>query len=130
LFGTADIIHISTQHEAIADGVLIDATETAREAGWKWPTVITRAVFEACVKVPEGVTAQDPHGRLWDVVWLASRAAKRAKPSKCHIEFKVSVVDGVGKRGRETRHDYTLWAVVGPGDDGEPVVTIMFPGDY
>jgi hypothetical protein len=41
--------------DAIADGVLIDVSENAKEAGFRYPVVLTRAVWERYVAVPPGV---------------------------------------------------------------------------
>jgi hypothetical protein len=59
--------------EAIADGVLVDVSEVANEAGLRFPVALTRAVWERCVAVPPGVACQDEAGRLWDVLWSAIR---------------------------------------------------------
>jgi hypothetical protein len=37
MFEDADLIHRYTRADAIRDGVLIDVTQTAREAGFRWP---------------------------------------------------------------------------------------------
>lgn len=63
-------IHRYTRAQAIEDGVLIDVTSTAKEAGIRYPVALTRAVWERCVAIPPGVACQDEAGRLWDVVWL------------------------------------------------------------
>ena len=44
MFEKADLIHSYTRAEAIADGVLIDVSATAREAGFKYPVALTAAV--------------------------------------------------------------------------------------
>lgn len=42
------VIYSYTRAEAIADHVLIDVSETAWEAGFKWPVALTHAVWEDC----------------------------------------------------------------------------------
>lgn len=64
LFGP--VIHTYTRAQALADGVQIDFSEVAREAGFKIPVFITATVYNEFVKVPEGVIGQDEPGRLWD----------------------------------------------------------------
>ncbi|MCY4511649.1 MAG: hypothetical protein OXG35_32490, partial [Acidobacteria bacterium] len=44
LFEDADVIHRYTRAQAIKDGTLVDVTETAREAGWRFPVALTAAV--------------------------------------------------------------------------------------
>ena len=71
------VIYAYTRKQAIADGVEVDVTKTAQEAGIKVPVFLTRGVFETYVAVPEGVTGQDEAGRLWDVVCLSQTAETR-----------------------------------------------------
>jgi hypothetical protein len=56
--------------EALADGLLVDVTETAREAGFLYPVALTRAAWELCVALspPAKRAGNDDHGRLWDVL--------------------------------------------------------------
>ena len=75
-----EVIYAYTRKQAIADGVQVDATKTAQEAGIKFPVFLTRGVFETYVAVPEGVTGQDEAGRLWDVVWMLRFGIIRARP--------------------------------------------------
>jgi hypothetical protein len=62
------VIYAYTRKQAIADGYQVEVTQTAKEAGIKFPMFLTRSVFDKYVAVPEGVTAQDEAGRLWDVI--------------------------------------------------------------
>ena len=62
------IIYAYTRAQAVADGVQVDVTKTAQEAGIKYPMFLTRAVFDAYVAVPPDVTGQDEAGRLWDII--------------------------------------------------------------
>ena len=41
-------ISVYTRRQAIDDGVLVDVTEWANEAGFSLPAVVTRAVWEDC----------------------------------------------------------------------------------
>jgi hypothetical protein len=72
------IIYTYTRAQAVADGVQVDVTKTAQEAGIKFPMFLTRAVFDAYVAVPPDVTGQDEAGRLWDLVWMARFAILRS----------------------------------------------------
>ena len=57
--------------------MLIDVSQTAREAGIRWPVALTAAVWAKCVAVPPGVACQDEAGRLWDIVWMLRLAIGR-----------------------------------------------------
>jgi hypothetical protein len=43
MYNNAELIHSYSRRQAIADGVLIDVTPTAREAGIKFPVALTAA---------------------------------------------------------------------------------------
>jgi hypothetical protein len=122
----AEIIYAYTRAQAIEDGELVDVSETAHEAGIKFPVAVTRAVWAKYVEVPEGVACQDESGRLWDILWMFRCAA--AKFHGDTLFFKLYVRNH--NRERLTRQDLvTLKAVCGPGDTAEPVITIMLPDE-
>lgn len=120
LFG--EPIHTYTRKQAIDDGVLVDVSDLARQAGIKYPVAMTVEVWAECVEVPHGVTCQDETGRLWDILWMLSLAARRSEGSE--IQFGVYVRNS-NRAG--TPPLVKLKAMCGPGDDAEPVITIMFP---
>jgi hypothetical protein len=126
MFKDAEVISRYTRADAIADGVLIDVSATAREAGIRYPVALTRAVWARCVAVPPGVMCQDEAGRLWDVVWLLRVAIRGSRAGASGVCYAVHV--------RNDNHDGTpplvrLKALRGPGDQGELVVTVMLPGE-
>ena len=124
MFTDSDLIHSYTRRQAIEDGVLIDVSETAREAGIRFPVALTAGVWGRCVAVPEGVVGQDAPGRLWDVLWMTRNAIARAPASADAVQVKLYV------RNDNRRPELvTLKAVCGPGDDMEPVITVMLPGE-
>ena len=73
-------IYTYTRAQAVADGLQVEVTKTAAEAGIRFPMFITRAVYDAYVTVPAGVTGQDEAGRLWDLVWMTRFAIIRSRP--------------------------------------------------
>jgi hypothetical protein len=116
------LIQLSSRKEAIADGALIDVTATAKEAGIRHPTAVTREVWERFVKVPQGAFGQDEAGRLWDILWMLQNAARKSAPKETSLDFTLWVHDG------EEMQYVGLKAICGPGDDLEPVITVMLPG--
>jgi Family of unknown function (DUF6573) len=121
MFENADLIHVYTRADAIRDGVLIDVSAVAREAGYRYPVALTCAVRKRCVDVPPGVFCQDDAGRLWDVVWMLRCAIPRHSTGNV-VPFALHVRND-NQEG--TPPLVRLKAVCGPGDDGEPVVTVM-----
>jgi hypothetical protein len=74
-----EVIYAYTRKQAIADGFQIAVTTTAQDAGIRFPVFLTRAVYDAYVTAPAGVTGQDEAGRLWDIVWMLRFAIKNAQ---------------------------------------------------
>ena len=76
IFG--DVIYAYTRAQAIEDGVLIDVTAAAREAGIKHPTALTSAVWADYVAVPDEMKGhQDEMGRLWHPLDVLVRRPER-----------------------------------------------------
>lgn len=127
MFTAADVIHAYTRAQAIADGVLVDVTERAKEAGFCVPVAATERVWAECVEWPETEPAiQDESGRLWDLVFMAAVAARTAsRRNTDRVSFQLSVVP----RGHTVPGLVRLVLHIGPGDKGEPVITIMMPGE-
>ena len=127
LFG--DLIYSYTRAQAIEDGVLIDATEMAREAGFKWPVALTAAAWADCVAWcdadNERQAYQDQSGRLWDVLFMASYAIRTAKNSDQQMPFDLYRIARDGRATESQR--LTLKLILGPDDTGEPAITIMLP---
>jgi hypothetical protein len=122
MFENADLIHSYTRVQAIADGVLIDVSATAKEAGFRFPVALTRAVWERCVALPPGVQCKDEAGRLWDVLTML-RFAARAQDGP-EVRFGVHVRNDNRER---TPPLVQLKGVCGPSDSGEPAVTVLTP---
>lgn len=119
LFG--EVIFTYTREQAIEDGVLVDVTELAKEAGFRYPTCVTRAVWDRYVEVPDCVSGQDETGRLWDILWMARFGIQKNR-SGSEVLFKLYVANEPGPA-----KPVTLKAVCGPGDSAEPVITITLP---
>ena len=120
------VIYSYTRAQAVADGVQVEVTKTAQEAGIKFPMFLTRAVWDAYVSVPEGVTGQDEAGRLWDVVWMTRFAILRAHghTDRCPVALYV----------RNDNHRAKLVKLIaqcGPldMDDPSPAITVMMPDE-
>lgn len=133
IFTAAAVIHVTTRAQLIADGDLIDVTTTAREAGFRVPVAVSRAVWAECVAWSADDNrrkraCQDETGRLWDVVFMAAMAARRrgANDGSGRL-YQLHVVrrEGRGHMPRPT----TLKLMSGPGDDAEHVITILMPDE-
>ena len=120
------IVYSYTRAQAVADGVQVEVTKTAQEAGIKFPVFLTRTVFDACVTVPPDVSGQDEAGRLWDVVWMLRNAMLRAKPGHSRIPVALFVRND-NSRAKLVK----LIAQCGPLDidDPAPAITVMMPDE-
>lgn len=116
LFG--EVIYSYTRKQAIEDGVLIDVSETAKEAGFRFPVAITDSVYNI-LNPGQYATKQGQSfsGRLWDCLNMLRYAIKISNGST--IKFKVKISG--------QWHEFK--AICGPGDDAEPVITIMIPNE-
>ncbi|RNK47191.1 DUF6573 family protein [Xanthomonas vasicola] len=129
MFTASDIIHTHTRADLIEDGDLVDVSSLAREAGFKVPVAVTRAVWADCVAWSQDDTKrkrvpQDEEGRLWDVLFMARNfAARNAQGNR--VPFALHLVPREVK-GHQARI-VTLHMHIGGGDNGEPVITIMQP---
>lgn len=127
IFGEA--IYAYTRAQALEDGVLVDISDLAGEAGFRYPVAMTRAAWTDSVEWSdsdsEKQVCQDEIARLWDVLWLAAHAAKRSTGD--HLIFQVYRVPRDGHATQPER--VTLQMLIGPGDRGEPVMTILLPGE-
>jgi hypothetical protein len=121
----AEVIYAYTRAQALEDGVLVDVSRMAKEAGVTFPVALTATVYGKCVEVPDGVTGQDEAGRLWDILWMFHIAARRAQGDT--LFFELYVRNSNDRSDFDERNKVVLKAVCGPGDDCEPVLTIMLP---
>lgn len=140
------VIHAYTRAQAIADGALVDVTETSggsREAGLRWPVAMTPAAHAATVKwdrCPGGnveqakpFTGDEESGRLWDVLTmlrmqgLPAACQQAQREGSARVPFQVLCVPPTGRGTRPRLTDLVLH--LGPGDGGEPVLTVMLPSE-
>ncbi len=85
-------ISIYTRAQAIEDGVLVDVSVTAREAGFKFPVAVTRTVWDGYV-VPDSRARyyQDEMGRLWDILSVLRFYVRRGGSE---LQFPVTMNEG------------------------------------
>lgn len=125
MFTNDDVVYSFTRQDAFNEGMLIDASAMAAEAGFRVPLAMTDTVWADCVAWPEGMKGgwgQSEEGRLWDVVYMAGQAARRARSGGgARVTFQVLRVPRGGWRATKVE----LVLTIGPGDDGAPVATVM-----
>lgn len=145
LFGMTDLISSYTRAQAIEDGVLVQLSgdgyqgdpkfpQLVKEAGFRFPLAMTRAVFEECVDVHKQAAEalNDVEGRLWDILWMLKVAIQRMSndgDDTVRVSLNCVLPNGHASKKRNGRapSQVVLKCVIGPGDDMEPCMTIMWP---
>ena len=122
-FSEWEVISSYSRAQAVADGVMIDITKLAREAGFRYPVALTAAAWHDCVVVSSTDHVHDETGRLWDVLNVL-RYVARMNPGRSEVRFCVDVAD-------ENEHVTRVWlkCQCGFGDSPEPVLTVMLPDE-
>ena len=121
-----NVIYAYTRKQAIADGVQVDVSTTAKEAGIRFPVFITRNAFDAYVTVPPDAHGQDEAGRLWDVVWMLRFAIRKAAQGQDRLPFALYVRND-NRAARLVKLIATCGAL--DMDDPQPAITIMLPDE-
>lgn len=130
------VIHSYSRAQALEEGELVDADSLeegmTRSAGFTIPVALTRAAWLDCVHWDETIeatkcqaTGQDPKGRLWDVLGMARLAAMGGRGSTAPVSVLRVPADGSSCSPEVA----VLRLQVGPGDQGEPVATLLLPGE-
>lgn len=122
----SDFIHVYTRAQALKDGVLVDCSELAHEAGFTWPVAVTDHLYHDYI-VPElalVAEGQSISGRLWDVLMVLHHAIHSSKYDT-YLRFAVLFMMSPGAAPVPVE----LVSVAGPDDDGSPCLTIMLPED-
>jgi len=117
-----EVIYSYTRAQAVADGVQVEVTKIAQEAGIRFPVFLTRAVYDAYVTVPPDVEAQDEAGRLWDIINLLKFAIRKAQPGQTRLPFALYVRN-------DNRRPRLIKLIAACGaldiDDPQPAITVM-----
>lgn len=128
-----DVIDTPGRAGLIELGALVPVpVEFAREAGIGVPVALTRAAWQDCVAWTstddrrKPAALQDESGRLWDVLCMTRAAIVRNRGNtRATVRLYRVPREGPDVRPRLV----TLLVVIGPGDDGEPVMTVMQPDE-
>ena len=103
----------------------------AAEANFRYTTVIS-ADLHARITPNEREKALDQsyEGRLWNILFVAFITVLRQGKAD-HASFEIVLFEAEADPPHHNRSStLNLWMVVGPGDQGEPVITIGFPEDF
>ena len=126
LFG--EVIFKYTREDALKDGVLVDISTAPAtiEAGIKFPVGVTTAVFNVLNPTEDlKKLGQSLEGRLWDMWMIFRSEVKKRGANTDEIHFAPLFLQS----GSDKPAPVKMWAKCGPGDNSEPVITIMMEGE-
>lgn len=116
-----DVIVVCTREAAIEDGYLVDLSAAAPDVcrqHYRYPIACTAAVWALVQRALDSPgSGPDVRGVVHEILWM-SRGAGRAIDASM-VVFEVIIGEG------QAPHAFKL--VCGPGDQGEPVLTLMLP---
>jgi len=118
------IIFSYSRAQAIEDGVLVDVTSLAKRLGFKLHTAMTCGVSEAITAM---VRRQRPEDFEKYPLYRIQAAAFTAMLET--LRHQIALQKDAADRLDFQCDEVSLWAHVGPGDEGEAVLTIMLVGE-
>ena len=120
-----EVIYSYTRKQALADGVQVDVSQTAEQAGFRIPVFMTDTVFNGYVHVPEGMEGyENEDDRLKHILVALHNAIANSKTQQDRLHFRIYVCNNL--RGAEIIDLYSVCAAVDI-DDPAPSITIMLP---
>lgn len=123
-FDGFEMIDTYTREQAVADGVLVDVsdTEAYRDNHILFPVCLTIAVYVNCVQQVESDTEAEDW-RLFDILAMFRYGTRGIGTVKRISESEFHYIVTIRNK------DVILKALCHPGDNAEPVITIMYPNE-
>ncbi len=117
-----EVISRYSRAQALEDGVLVDLNKAGNipisESGYKYPIACTASVWEIIeVAVSNPKFSNYLSGVIWDIIFMS-----RAYPVK---RWETGQLFKVNIKVFHPKDVFTFKIECGPGDEGEPVLTIM-----
>jgi len=111
------VISEYSRTQAIEDGILVDVSKMAKEAGITFPVAICNELFAEYVDADSRNLSGDTAGRTWDLLWMLRTAIVSGKGG--------SKINFSARFGNKRVY---MTAICGPGDNAEPVITVDLYG--
>lgn len=130
MFRDFEIVHSYSRAEAIADQALYDLSarfpEQTRQL-FKYNVCCTAAVWAIIEQGAAAGNGNSEAGIVWDLLWMSQKGVVQEIDATQRL-FNC-IITGAGGNRFARNQTYTFRAVCGPGDDCEPVITILLPGE-
>lgn len=123
-FADAEVIHAYSREQAIEDGNLIDVSEAAALNHFRYPMAFTRAAYGELIAAYSRWAGRPETDRLHEILGKLASAARHAPAKDGRIVMTFGTRDGEG-----VPYLLDVSAILGPGDDGKPVLTVCLPED-
>lgn len=116
MFEEADLIFSYSRAQAIRDGVLVNLSSRAKSLGYRVPVAVTAALYEA---VTVGAKDEAETSARLDLLLVALRDSIAGNPGAGdRLDFVLKAL---------SLPPLNAWALCGPGDTPDPVLTVMLP---
>lgn len=115
------VIYSYSRTQAIEDGVLVSIPANIYSKYFKYPVAITSSAWnliEMAIDSPQHQNSLE--GVLCDILWMSQRGITKRIDENQHL-FQV-IITGTGRK-----RSHTFKIMCHPGDQGEPVLTVMMP---
>jgi hypothetical protein len=106
--------------DMIEDGSLIDVTSIAKKMGFRYPVALSQAVWVGYIVPDDSTWNPIDNTTLWECLLTLRNGLKQSSGEGTAFLFDITVANKDG-----TFSKFPLQAAFGPGDDGDPVITIM-----
>lgn len=127
----APAVYRYARAQAIDEGMLIDVSALAREAGFRWPVALSFNAWKEAVDWRDHyellMIDREEAARIWDVLYQAYHSILLTENPSNLVYFRVFHGPKLGLA--LTPQIVNLKIVLGPGDAGEPVITIMLSSE-
>lgn len=117
-----EVISSYSRKQALEDGVLVDLNQfiPVGESGYKYPVACTITVWEIIERaVNNPKFGNDYEGIVWDILQMSRNCPTKRWTTGCIFQV---VIIGAGPK-----KIFSFKIECGPGDRGEPVLTVMLP---
>jgi hypothetical protein len=119
-------VYSYTRRQALDDGVPVDLTDFAPNHGIIFPAACTAGVYHRYLVPDKTLQSQGQtlEARIHDLLSTLAAAIKGQRLSADRLTFQTTFLM---PRGRQVTVTFTC--ICGPDDAGDPVLTILLPGE-